>query len=101
MCRSRRTPAEPKFRKEDDMSTPVKRLLPLLGLSIVVGSVRPVLAMGGSGGPTGFMMTKQYCTELVVSKGIKSTTDVTRFLTEVEKCVDNPVTYPTTSNTYR
>jgi len=44
------------------------------------------------------MMTKQYCTEVVVSKGI---TDVTRFVAEVEKCLDNPVTYPTTSNTYR
>ena len=83
------------------MSTPVRRLLPLLGLSIVVGSVQPALAMGGSGGPTGFMMTKQYCNKLVVSEGITDVTDVTRFLAEVEKCVDNPVTYPTTSNTYR
>jgi hypothetical protein len=78
------------------MSIPVRRLL--LGLSIVVGTVQPVLARGAGGGPAGFMMAKQYCTEVVVSKGI---TDVTRFLAEVEKCLNNPLTYPTASNTYR
>ena len=38
-------------------------------------------------------MTKQYCTEQVVNKGIL---DITRFNAEVQKCLDNPVTYPTT-----
>ncbi|HEX9169943.1 MAG TPA: hypothetical protein VF886_13645 [Roseiarcus sp.] len=36
-------------------------------------------------------MTKQYCTEMVVNKGI---TDITRFQQGVAKCVANPVTYP-------
>jgi len=38
-------------------------------------------------------MTKQYCTEMVVNKGI---TDVQRFQAEVQKCLDNPITYPPT-----
>ena len=73
------------------MSTWVKRLRLLLGFSIVVGSVQPLLARGG-GGPTGFTMTKQYCTEQVVNKGI---TDIAKFNAEVKKCVDDPTTYPT------
>jgi hypothetical protein len=73
------------------MSIPLKQLLFLLGPSVVVGYVEPILAMGG-GGPPISSMTKQYCTEQVVKKGI---TDVTRFIAEVQRCVDNPVTYPT------
>lgn len=38
-------------------------------------------------------MTKQYCTEMVVNKGI---TDIARFQQEVAKCVANSVTYPPT-----
>ena len=81
-----------KCEKDDDMSTPVGRLLLVCGFSIVAGSVEPALAMGG-GGPPISSMTKQYCTEMVVNKGI---TDVDRFEAEVRKCVANPNTYPPT-----
>ena len=37
------------------------------------------------------LMTKQYCTETVVNKGI---VDITRFQQEVARCVANPVKYP-------
>jgi hypothetical protein len=74
------------------MSTWIARLPPLLGLSIVVGGAQPVLARGG-GGPPVSSMTKQYCTEQVVNKGIL---DITRFNAEVQKCLNNPVTYPPT-----
>jgi hypothetical protein len=74
------------------MSARIKALWLLLGISIVVGSVQPLLARGG-GGPSGFMMTKQYCTEQVVNKGF---TDITKFNAEVKKCLDDPITYPTT-----
>jgi hypothetical protein len=57
-----------------------------------VATVQPVLARGG-GGPPVSSMTKQYCTEMVVNKGI---TDIARFQQEVAKCVANPVTYPPT-----
>ena len=66
----------------------------MLVFSIVLGSVQPVLAMGG-GGPPVSAMTKQYCTEMVVNKGV---TDVARFEQEVGKCVDDPVTYPPAYN---
>ncbi len=46
------------------------------------------MAHGGGGRPVS-LMTKQYCTETVVNKGI---TDVTRFQQEVAKCVADPVT---------
>jgi hypothetical protein len=36
------------------------------------------------------LMTKQYCTETVVNKGI---VDIIRFQQEVARCVANPVTY--------
>jgi hypothetical protein len=57
-----------------------------------MAAVEPVLAMGG-GGPPVSSMTKQYCTEMVVNKGIA---DIARFQQEVAKCVANPVTYPPT-----
>jgi len=38
-------------------------------------------------------MTKPYCAEEVVNKGIL---DITRFNAEVQKCLNNPVTYPPT-----
>jgi hypothetical protein len=78
--------------KEDKMGTRVKRLRLFLGLSIVLANVQPVLAMGGAGPPSS-AMTRQYCTEQVVNKGI---TNVEKFNAEVKKCMDNPVTYPTT-----
>ncbi len=65
-------------------------LIVLIVAGGVAGSVQPVLARGG-GGPSGFDMTKKYCTEMVVNKRI---TDVTRFQEEVRKCLENPVTYP-------
>ena len=70
----------------------VERLRLLLAFSIVAGSVHAALAMGGAGPPNSYM-TRQYCTEQVVNKGI---TEVRRFQAEVQKCLDNPVTYPTT-----
>ena len=71
------------------MSTPAGRLLLVFGCSIAAGNIEPALAMGG-GGPPISSMTKQYCTEMVVNKGI---TDVDRFEAEV---VANPNTYPPT-----
>jgi hypothetical protein len=62
------------------------------GFSIAAGTAQPALARGG-GGPPVSSMTKQYCTEMVVNKGI---TDVQRFQAEVQKCLDNPITYPPT-----
>jgi hypothetical protein len=70
--------------------TGVLRLV--VGFSIAAGTAQPVLARGG-GGPPVSSMTKQYCTEMVVNKGI---TDVQRFQAEVQKCLDNPITYPPT-----
>jgi hypothetical protein len=70
------------------MSTRIKPLL--LGLSLVLAKAPPALAVGG-GGPPISSMTKQYCTEQVVNKGI---TDVDKFVAEVQKCMDDPITYP-------
>jgi hypothetical protein len=70
------------------MSTRIKPLF--LALSIVVANAPPAVAMGG-GGPPVSSMTKQYCTEQVVNKGI---TDVDKFVAEVQKCMDDPIMYP-------
>jgi len=72
------------------VSNSVTHLRLILVVAIAVGSVQPVLARGG-GGPPVSMMTQQYCTEMVVNKGI---TEVARFQQEVRKCMENPVTYP-------
>ena len=74
------------------MGTRVDRLRRLLGFLIVAGSAEPALAMGGAGPPSA-AMTRQYCTEQVVNKGI---TEVMRFEQELRKCIANPVTYPPT-----
>ena len=74
------------------MSNVVRHLRAFLAVSIMGGSVQPVLAMGG-GGPPGWKMTQDYCREMVVNKGI---TEVTRFEQELRKCIANPVTYPPT-----
>ena len=71
------------------MRTRVKWLRLLLGFSFVAGSVQPALAVG----PPVSSMTKQYCTETVVRRGFSG--QITRFQQEVQKCLDNPVTYPT------
>jgi hypothetical protein len=72
------------------MGTRVDRFRRLLGFLIVAGSAEPALAMGGAGPPSA-AMTRQYCTEQVVNKGI---TNVEKFNAEVKRCLDNPVTYP-------
>ena len=59
-------------------------------VTLCSGGVQTVLAMGG-GGPPVSTMTRSYCTEMVVNKGI---TDIARFEAEVRKCIDDPVTYP-------
>jgi hypothetical protein len=74
------------------MSNRVSGLRLTLVLAIAAAGVRPALARGG-GGPPVSSMTKQYCTEMVVNKGIA---DIARFQQEVAKCVANPVTYPPT-----
>ena len=74
------------------VSNVVRHLRAFLAVSIMGGSVQPVLAMGG-GGPPGWKMTQDYCREMVVNKGI---TEVTRFEQELRKCIANPVTYPPT-----
>lgn len=75
------------------MEARLKQLRLLLGVSIVATRIGPALAIGGGAGPPNAYMTRQYCTEQVVNKGI---TEVRRFQAEVQKCLDNPVTYPTT-----
>ena len=72
------------------MSSPARGLRLVLVCSIAAATIQPVLAHGG-GGPPVSLMTKQYCTEMVVNKGIA---DIARFQQEVAKCVANPVTYP-------
>jgi hypothetical protein len=69
---------------------PRAMLAALIVASGVAAGVQSALARGG-GGPSGFDMTKKYCTEMVVDKGV---TDVARFQEEVRKCLANPVTYP-------
>jgi hypothetical protein len=77
------------LRKECKVSKSVRGVWLRLVFLIAGASVQPALAMGG-GGPRVSAMTRQYCTEVVVKKGI---TDVTRFEQEVRKCVDDPLTY--------
>ena len=72
------------------MSNPVSRSRVALGCFIAAATIQPAFARGG-GGPPVSLMTRQYCTEMVVNKGIA---DITRFQQEVAKCVADPVTYP-------
>jgi len=54
-----------------------------VGFLIAAGSVQPAIAGGAA-------MTKKYCTEQVVNKGI---TDVKQFQAEVKKYRADPTTY--------
>ena len=63
----------------------------VVALLVAEGTVPPVLA-GGGGGPPVWMMTQNYCREVVYKRGI---TEVTAFEQEVRKCMADPVTYPT------
>jgi hypothetical protein len=74
------------------MSNSVLGRRTMLAFAIAAAGVQPVLARGG-GGPPVSLMTQQYCTEMVVNKGIA---EIERFQQEVRKCVANPVTYPPT-----
>jgi hypothetical protein len=81
-------------RAEDGESMPnsVVGLRTVLAFAIAAAGLQPALARGG-GGPPVSLMTRQYCTEMVVNKGI---TEIERFQQEVRKCVANPVIYPPT-----
>lgn len=57
----------------------------ILGLSIVIELVAPATA-----GYTGGDMTKKWCTEQVVKKGVS---DIARFQAEVRKCKHDPTNY--------
>ena len=72
------------------MSGPVGASRLALAWVVVAAFAHPALPHGG-GGPPVWTMTRNYCREMVVNKGI---TDITRFQQEVAKCVANPVTYP-------
>ena len=62
-----------------------KLLIAALSISVTAAGVQ-----SGQAGLNGHGMTKNWCREQVINKGI---TDTAKFKIEMKKCLDDPTTY--------